>query len=336
MVDFNAFADLFNSLGPKDQRVLSTILQTLAEPRDEGDTRPPAVGLAQFYEPWRNDLANSGRSPLTIKVYSLPVRALIEQFPAPTVIDLDTWFTLVRGRCSDWRLYTHVGAIRSFLKYCLRRECPVKPLLSALPSAHQPKKRRSPAPVEDVQRVLSYRKLKPRTRALLMILVDSGPRLGEVLQLRRTDLDLRHRQITIMGKGRRQRTIPISLETVEAIQSHLATCRRSTYLFPSTHPGGFIWDSGSVNRHLRHLCEIRGITPFTAHQIRHTFTTESINNGANINAISEILGHSSVTTTLNIYHHTNTAYNRREHRLHTPLNKILKKEKRPRGRPRGS
>jgi integrase len=255
----------------------------------------------------------------------------LAQFPAPTPIDIDTYFTLLRSRSPKTR-YNYAGAIRGFLKFCQQRGCRVEQLLDCLPQVKVVARRREAAPIESVAAVLSLKNLKPRTRALLYILISSGPRISEVLSLKRSDVDLKGLRITVLGKGGKERTIPITRPTALAIREYLATTRKSSYLFPGKK--SLTWHVHCVQDHLKRLCHQAKVDPFTPHQLRHLTATQLIMTGANPKSVSEILGHKDPGITLRVYTHATEEINRREHRAHDPLAQVLSQVRQPRGRPR--
>lgn len=322
MSEGESFVGVFQALDPDSQRLVSELARRLLS--TQNPVAAECLPLNALVDPWIDYLANCERSPLTLCQYRRAVGSFLREFPTPGTVHVDTYFTLLRGKSSPYVRHVHSAAIRNFLRFCKERGCPVQELIDCIPPVKVPQKRRTAPPPEDVEALLSYKKLKPRTRALLYIFVDSGPRLAEVLNLRLTDVDLKHLTITVMGKGAKQRTIPISRDTARAIKAYLAEAPRSTYLFPGAR--SLTWHRTSVEQHLRVLCLKVGIQPFTPHQLRHYFATRSINDGANIRSISEILGHRDPGITLKLYVHSNPEFNREEHRKHTPLTKLHRRK----------
>ena len=72
-------------------------------------------------------------------------------------------------------------------------------------------------------------------------------------------------------------------------------------------------------KRLSELCEKAGIDHITPHQLRHYFATYTLSNGADVKAVSEMLGHADVGITLKIYHHVNARAIREMHREYSPL-----------------
>ncbi len=140
-----------------------------------------------------------------------------------------------------------------------------------------------------------------RDMALIDLLCSTGIRIGEAAAIELEDIDLKSRIILIHGKGKKERLIYLSCkQTVDNLKSWLAL--RKTY--PITHGRLF------VNRLLSPLSlhaiedifgkyrDIADINPkATPHYLRHTFATNLLANGADLRAVQEILGHSSIAIT---------------------------------------
>ena len=323
--DAATLARLVMALEPQHREAIAELARGLAV--KSGDSQPE--DLRPFVPIWEQSLRAEAKSPTTISAYSYHVKRLLAEFSSPTPIEVETFLTLMSSQCTTNTLFQYSLAFRSFFKFTSTRGgLTMTP--DQVPNIKMVARRRSAPPTEDVSRLLSYKKLKPRSKALLYLLTDTGPRISEVLKLKRTDVDLVHRRVHLVGKGRRERTIPISPVTADAIKEHLKTARPSAYLFPGQRC--VTWEQHCVQTHLRRLCEKVGIKRITAHQLRHFFATQAINGGANIRSVSEILGHKNPAITLNVYCHTNDELNAREHAAHSPLAKVLPKKSKREGR----
>lgn len=319
-VDINSLLQQIQALDPKHQALIAQLTNSLTQTTTAGITTPD---LRPYFPPWLQHLANKGFSRGTITVYRIRTAALLRSFPAPTPIDIDTYLTLQSARVKTTTIFLYAAAFRSFFSYLQERGINTV-LPDDIPKVKYPRHRRLAPPPEHVLKLLTYPKLKPHVRAFLYLLVDSGPRISEVLQLRRKDIDLTNRRVELLGKGNKQRIIPISDRTADAIRT-LLSASTSNYLFPGK--GRHItWTPHAAETVLERLCHKVGIPPFTPHQLRHFFATQAINSGANIRSVSEILGHKNPSITLDVYCHTNQELNAREHANHSPLSKMLEKK----------
>lgn len=142
-----------------------------------------------------------------------------------------------------------------------------------------------------------------RDKAMILLLVDTGIRATELCELRVYQVDLRNERLTVMGKGRRERMLPISARTGQAIWRYLATregaatqgsqqAATAGMLFV-TGPGRPM-DRNHLRRMLKRAGERGGVQGVTVHRFRHTFAIEFLRNGGNAFALQRMLGHSSL------------------------------------------
>lgn len=147
-----------------------------------------------------------------------------------------------------------------------------------------------------------------RDAAILEVLYSTGLRLSELLSLRPGDLQMRERVVKVTGKGSKQRIVPFGVKAGEAVQAWIAA--RPSVLDGRPDPGAlFLSDRGKalspkgvnviVNRYIRSVSELHKTSP---HVLRHTFATHLVNRGADLQAVRELLGHASLSTT-QIYTH---------------------------------
>lgn len=146
-----------------------------------------------------------------------------------------------------------------------------------------------------------------RDKALCELLYGSGLRIHEALAVNADQLDASSRTLRVLGKGAKQRVVPLTAETIAAIDEYRA---RRHELTPSPNEVAlFLGDRGGrlsassawriVRRALGPITESRRKSP---HVLRHSFATHLLDNGADLTAVSDMLGHSSLSTT-QIYTH---------------------------------
>ncbi len=148
-----------------------------------------------------------------------------------------------------------------------------------------------------------------RDRALLEVLYSTGVRLSELVGLRRDDVDLDGGYVRVMGKGRKERLIPIGRAAVTAVRRYLdvrddARGERGAPLFTNGRGGALSGRSVQriVAKRLGQVSEARQLSP---HVLRHTFATHLLDAGADLRAVQELLGHASLSST-QIYTHVTT------------------------------
>ena len=160
-----------------------------------------------------------------------------------------------------------------------------------------------------------------RDRALCELLYGSGLRIHEALGLNVGQIDAAARTVRVTGKGAKQRIVPLTAETITTLEQYQ---RRRTEFNPKDQERAlFLGDRGGrlssssawriVRRALGPVTEARRKSP---HVLRHSFATHLLDNGADLSAVSDMLGHSSLSTT-QIYTHVSVerlkAASRRAH-----------------------
>ncbi|MCH2042687.1 MAG: tyrosine-type recombinase/integrase [Saprospiraceae bacterium] len=148
-----------------------------------------------------------------------------------------------------------------------------------------------------------------RDRALIDLLYGTGIRRNELIQLKIPDLNLKHLHISVKGKGNKVRKIPIFTTLADVLQAYLIARTES---FPNnTHNFVFVTDKGKqlypkfvYNKVKHYLSFITTAEKRSPHILRHSFATHLANNGADLNAVKELLGHSSLAATQRYLHNS--------------------------------
>ena len=154
-----------------------------------------------------------------------------------------------------------------------------------------------------------------RDRAILELLFSTGLRVSELAGLDVKDINLKTREISVMGKGRKIRVVFVSDSAAEALTNYLSA-RSDEYqpLFIRYKGGHPIdpegWDARinvrSLERLVKKYALIAGIAiDPTPHTLRHTFATDLLRRGADIRSVQELLGHANISTTQIYTHITN-------------------------------
>ncbi|MFA5843603.1 MAG: site-specific tyrosine recombinase XerD [Coriobacteriia bacterium] len=158
-----------------------------------------------------------------------------------------------------------------------------------------------------------------RDRAILELLYATGVRVSELTGLDLGSVDLARGQAVVMGKGSRERLVPMHARAVARIReyllrarSHLSHGRTTEALFLNRYGGRLT--SGSVRRLLkRHMLTIGAAASLSPHSLRHTFATHLVDAGADLRTVQELLGHVALSTT-QIYTHVSPKRLRDVHR----------------------
>ena len=134
-----------------------------------------------------------------------------------------------------------------------------------------------------------------RDRAIILLLVDTGMRASELCNLRIRDLDVANHRVHVMGKGRKERLLPIAARTSQAIWRYLATRdtkRDSAFLFATKTERQL--ERNNVRNTLKRIGERAGVSGVTMHRFRHTFAIAFLRNNGHIMALQRLLGHATL------------------------------------------
>ena len=214
----------------------------------------------------------------------------------------------------------HLIALRAFLKYLVKQDVP-----TLAPEKIDLKK--TPERIvdfltrEEMERLFEVIDISARTglrdRAMMETLYSTGLRVSELTSLDRGQVDLKRGEFTVRGKGDKPRIVFLSERCVKWIKLYLA--ERTDNWEPLFISYGRNRDDDelglgekrrltayTVQTMVRKASRLAGLSKkVTPHVIRHSFATEMLNNGADIRAIQEMLGHASITTTQIYTHSTN-------------------------------
>lgn len=205
-----------------------------------------------------------------------------------------------------------ISTLRKFYQYLTREGHIQKDPMLQIDSPKQGRHLPAVLSSEEIERLLktpdTSTPLGLRDRAILEVLYATGLRVSELVHLKLTDLHLSLGLIQTLGKGDKERIIPIGDVAVNWINQYLERSRNqltkgknSPYLFVNFHGNGLtrqgIW------KNLKAIVQAAGIEKdVTPHTLRHSFATVLLENGADLRIVQELLGHSDISTT-QIYTH---------------------------------
>lgn len=275
-----------------------------------------------------------GLSSLTIHAYRSDLREYFAWLAgagiiSPEGIDLDSSLAFAAGiakkksRASRSRL---LSAVKGFHRY-LYREGELRDL--DITSISAPKiKRHVPFVLsqEETARLLDQpgeSRTGLRDRAMLEIAYSTGMRVSEVCGLRFESVDLESKLVRIRGKGKKERIVPFGSPALRSLERYVAESRPE---FLSGSPSPFIflnYRGGPISRIsfwkiLKKYAAMAGLpADVTPHTLRHSFATHLVEGGADLRAVQELLGHSSIATT-QIYTRLDIDYLLEVHRTFHP------------------
>ncbi|MCS7091325.1 MAG: tyrosine recombinase [Verrucomicrobiota bacterium] len=231
-------------------------------------------------------------------------------------------------RLSSETLYLTVSALRAFFRYAVREG-----YLPGNPAAHLTLPRRwtrlpRALSLEEIQRLLEPPRVVESPgllcdQAILELAYASGLRLSELCQLRVEQLHLESGFLSVVGKGNKERVVPVGRKAIAALQAYLTRGRPK--LVRKGSPGtlfltqrGTAFHPTTMWRRIKNRARIAGLTrPVTPHMLRHSFATHLLQHGADLRVIQEMLGHASIQTT-ELYTHVEAARLREVHRRFHP------------------
>ena len=151
---------------------------------------------------------------------------------------------------------------------------------------------------------------KGRTeRLLLMLFYHTGIRVAELVQLKDANVNEASHTIKVLGKGNKERIIPIGAELLQVIREYRSARKGLSISFVAENllvneKGHPLQARGVYNSVKKYLSLVTTIDKRSPHILRHTFATHLTNNGADLNAVKELLGHSSLAATQVYTHNT--------------------------------
>ena len=230
-------------------------------------------------------------------------------------------------KLSGESVYLEIAALRSFYKFCeTERLLPA----NVAENLSLPRRwKRLPKALTDAEIKKLLAPLQPETpaslcnQAILELAYASGLRLSELRNLRLEQLHLDAGFINVIGKGNKERVVPVGRTAVEALQHYfdagrpkLVTRRSPANVFLTKRGTPFapvtLWLR--IKRRVRLAGISRNVTP---HMLRHSFATHLLEHGADLRVIQELLGHASIATT-EIYTHVSGSRLREVHRKFHP------------------
>jgi integrase/recombinase XerC len=282
---------------------------------------PAASDLSRAIALWREWLAIERRvSPHTLAAYGSDLAAFLD-FLAEYLGETPDLAALGALRPADFRAYLArraeddlarrstaraLSVLRSFFRFLDRRDLLHNAALAAVRTPKLPKALPKALDVPDAAAALDAAEearqpwVGKRDTAILFLLYGCGLRLAEALSLARREAPLAPGMLTITGKGRKQRQVPVLPAVAAAVAAYVAACPR--HLAPDDPL--FVGVRGAqlhprlVQGKMQALRAALGLPEHASpHALRHSFATHLLAGGGDLRAIQELLGHASLSTT---------------------------------------
>jgi integrase/recombinase XerD len=252
------------------------------------------------------------RSPRTVDAYSRDLAAAGVFLDGPvdgaTTEDLDRWVADMRAAgLASSTIGRRIAAVRSYYRHqLLLGERTDNPAAEVAIPRRASKLPRTLSPSESERLIEAATGTTPRSlrdRALVELMYGAGLRVSETVGLARTSVDIDARIVRVLGKGDKERIVPLGRPAAEAVRRYLALGR--PHLDRRYRPdlflnarGGALTRAGAFMI-LRKLAAKAGLEPERVHPhlLRHSFATHLLEGGADLRSVQEMLGHADLSTT---------------------------------------
>ena len=204
-----------------------------------------------------------------------------------------------------------ITTLKSFYKYLFKEQKIKQNPTSRISYSKTSKKLPQFVGISDMNELLAKLKFEEnfsgfRDKLIIEVFYSTGIRLSELINIKSTDVDCLKSQIKVLGKRNKERLIPLTKELQKSIEGYMILRNKQKVIDRSYL---FLTDSGKklnpsmvyrkVNKILNNVTTLEKKSP---HVLRHTFATHMLNNGADLNVIKELLGHTSLSAT-EVYTH---------------------------------
>ena len=205
----------------------------------------------------------------------------------------------------------NISTLRSFYKFLLIEKTIKNNPMEYIEMPKTKKTLPKTLSIEEIDKLLDINltdDFSYRNKAMIELMYSSGLRVSELINVKIHDIDTSNCIIRIMGKGKKERIVPLGDYAINYINIYLKSHRINLikkeindYLFLNNH-GKHLTRQGFF-KILKQLAKEKNIkTDFSPHTLRHSFATHLLNGGADLRSIQEMLGHSDISTT-QIYTH---------------------------------
>lgn len=263
-------------------------------------------------------------SDLTVESYRTEIKGYLDFFKEKSIkvkniknSDIKDYLTYIKkGETSERTLAHNVSVIRTFYKFLLTQKVIERNPTEFLELPKLRKKLPTVLSKEDVEKLLdidltdcySY-----RNKAMLELLYSTGLRVSELVNLELSNIDLESCTLKTIGKGNKERIIPISDYALYFVEKYINEYRGNmlkkgvnNYVFINNH--GNVMTRQGFFKIIKKLALEKDIkTPISPHTLRHSFATHLLDYGADLRSIQEMLGHSNLSTT-QIYTHVSSEH----------------------------
>jgi integrase/recombinase XerC len=226
--------------------------------------------------------------------------------------------TLVDAKLTATSVNRKIASLKAFYKFLMREQTIDKNPMQKIRVLKTQKRLPSFVQENSIAEILDHKEYKKekvewsdsledwRTRLILELFYATGIRLSELIGLKENQVNLRDRTIKVLGKRNKERVVPFPAGIVSILEGYRKVRNREVDM--KDHGLLFVTDSGEpcypmmVYRVVKQHLKDSGTQKTSPHVLRHTYATHLLNKGAEINAVKDLLGHSSLAAT-QVYTH---------------------------------
>ena len=244
---------------------------------------------------------------------------LMSQFDAPAIEKITgsfvrSWLAELKGdEMTAKSINRKISSLKSFFKHQMKTGVVTETPMAVIISPKISKRLPSFVEEKDIDTLFEHVTFtddwKGRTeRLVLQLFYSTGMRLSELINLKETQIDPSYQQIKVLGKGNKERILPVEKGLMDDLQLYIADKHAEFKLQVSNifvNEKGKPLQARSVYSFVKqYLSQVTTIQKKSPHILRHSFATHLMNHGADLNAVKELLGHSSLAATQIYTHNT--------------------------------
>ena len=265
-------------------------------------------------------------SPHTIQAYVKDIQDFIsfirpyqDNFLKVTTRDVRKWLSKLSLKgYSEKTINRKIASVKNFYNFLLKTDTISQNPLHPIKSLKVRKKIPVPFSPDEMNTLFDSDIFEDdfegiRDKVLITILYSTGIRRSELINIKISDIDLHNKQLKVLGKRNKERIVPLLSSVVDLIEAYIQIKNdffknelNSGYLFV-TQKGKKMYGMLVYRLINSYLSKVSVKHKKSPHMIRHTFATHLLNNGADLNAIKELLGHTSLAAT-QVYTHTSVQH----------------------------
>ena len=217
---------------------------------------------------------------------------------------------LVEAKVSNRSINRKISSLKSFYKYLQKIKIIQNNPLSSHKALKTPKKIQVPFSIKEVNEVLSNITLNDsfessRNKLIVELFYSTGMRRAELIQLKISSLNFSEKQLKVIGKRNKERLLPLLPSVIKSLHSYMKhrdlICSAEDYLL-LTSKGNKIYETLVYRVINNYFSEVSSKLKKSPHILRHSFASHLLNEGADLNSVKELLGHSSLAST-QVYTH---------------------------------